>query len=622
MKISQKFRKNLVFIGVLVFWAGIISFPASGSSAGKQKKQTLLTGKLSDIKVLNVRLDSRCRILVELQNKGKLKMAAKEHSQGVVRVIYGKNSEDFFFTKRSAKGKAAVDPGGLLKNPGGKVLYNTKILLKKQERVRAIVTYQKNLLKLKYSGLRVYTLTPRCKTAGPSKTGPGKGVIRKTIKSATLISPNGGEHIEGTCDAIGLRWRYSGEVADMPSTWRVELRRGGSLERSTTVSCDRYTDGSGYRECTATFVHSCVPAGDYKVHISGTDRHGTVISDESDNTFHIGMTEGWGRIVINSPVTGGRYQRGSNLEIKWWSTGPIRPAVAIMRGDSVVLPVPLSGRVSVDSHGVSMKTVRIPDDFAIADDYKVRVTNSNNPANKTETGPFSILEYAPDFSIVDVYVTDRNHLGAQIRLRSEIGDPPFSGPVTFRIDKGIYDRIRGTWSRHSNWNVTVRRITGDTHVDLGDMRASRDFECGIDYMVTIDSPNDYFERDETNNASQPDYLYFRTNYGTIECTAHRHTLGFRVKIRNCGKNNARGTVRMRQVGSWPDPGHLGATRHDVEICNQVVELIPGEARLFTHISHSVSFHSVPGTVSIFFSGDFARWAPSNPVVLRITTRRE
>lgn len=193
-------RKGGVIIGLIfLILSSVIS--SSYCAEAKGKKTTKPSEKpLPDLVIERVWLDAQCQINFQIKNVGKGGIPDSEYRQGMVKVYFGKEHEDIYFTKTSSKGKPPMDPGGKLKSPGGMVQYDTQIKLEESLSVCVVVDEAKKINESSNANNRLaQSLTPQClplvqKVAPPG--APGKPVSRiegflKEIEKADTLETLG-----------------------------------------------------------------------------------------------------------------------------------------------------------------------------------------------------------------------------------------------------------------------------------------------------------------------------------------------------------------------------------------------------------------------------------------------
>lgn len=163
-------RKGFLTLGMVLTLLCALGASAPVTSKGTGQKKMIPPKKpllkpikllLPDLVVERIWLDNQGYINFSLKNVGKGRMPDREHLLGVVRVKWGKDQENFFFERRSSRKKPPVDPKGVLKAPGGKLKYNTKIRLSSSVKVSVFVDSTEKIAEAnEKNNSKVATLTP------------------------------------------------------------------------------------------------------------------------------------------------------------------------------------------------------------------------------------------------------------------------------------------------------------------------------------------------------------------------------------------------------------------------------------------------------------------------------
>ncbi len=97
-------EKNITIITIVFIVFIAASFlRAALSVAGKTPEKFP-----PDLTVEKFWLDSQCQINFLLKNVGKGSIAASDHNQGTVEIVFGKERETLYFTRSSSRGKPAA----------------------------------------------------------------------------------------------------------------------------------------------------------------------------------------------------------------------------------------------------------------------------------------------------------------------------------------------------------------------------------------------------------------------------------------------------------------------------------------------------------------------------------
>jgi len=430
-----------------------------------------------------------------------------------------------------------------------------------------------------------------------------------------VSTPNGGEHWEA-CGSPAIRWHYFDDPATMPAEWEVELVRGGARQYLVRSRCTEYVDHSDvyppYRECIERTPRPCLESGTYRARVTGGG-----LTDQSDASFRIGITEEWPMLSLTSPGGGRVYSKEGTLPIGFYSTSEFNAEIKIIKGG--VLIKDSFNRDDVTTHH---EAYVIPEHFPDGDNYTVQVSDRDNPYNSVESSPFTISGGTVDFSIMDIGSTDGRNLYADIRIESPESGTPFSRRVRFSV-----------WRPYRSWTV-IRDLSGPGgRVDLGDLNLPADmtgYPCGVDYTVTVDGPNEYEEVDEGNNTMTKEVAYtadrgYVTLYQTpgreidtrtFRCgkepdgfNGNRH--GFFIRLKNCGVDTATGYVSVRQVGSWPNEPHGFSVPRDFSIFGRFITVGPNETETIEIWNDGSNCWD--STLEFHFDGDFAPWVLENPL---------
>lgn len=437
-----------------------------------------------------------------------------------------------------------------------------------------------------------------------------------------VSSPNGGEHWEA-CSSESIRWHYFDDPATMPREWNVELIRGGSRQFLVRSRCTVYEDHSDsyppYRECIERSPRPCLESGTYRVRVTGDG-----LTDQSDAGFRIGITDDWPMLALTSPSGGRTYAKGGYLPIGFYSTSPVNVEIKIIKGGVLV-----KDRFTRDGVTTFNDDYRIPEHIPVGDNYTVQILDRDNSGNSIESRHFSISETLVDFRIVDIGSHDGSNLFATIRTNSPESTTPFSGRVRFAIERV---------SPYASWTV-IRDIGGEglggrVEVNLGDMNLPADtsrLHCGVEYRVTVDGSDEYEERDEENNSmtreigfaadrgyvvlsqaeSGVDSRLFHCGKEPDSFTGNRY--GFYIQLKNCGINPARGSVEVRQVGSWPSERHAFPTSHDIAIERRSATIESNETEVIEVWNEGSRCWD--STLEFHFYGDYASWVSENPLMV-------
>ncbi|MFC2170265.1 hypothetical protein ACFLRM_06885 [Acidobacteriota bacterium] len=222
------------------------------------------TGKLSDLRVDQIWLDAQCQINFRLRNAGNNFMPDQEHKEGMVRIYFGKNYEDFYLSKASPKKKTPVDQKGTLKSVGMSLNYNTKIVLTEEINVKAYAGYINKITTADQQRGQSLTLLPLCGIKPkfqPKPEDDEPGVFTKP-----KIQPKDpGVQVLGTLKALTF-WQYQFGCTDSA---------GGKVEVSPhTVNAVVTITSSDPSTVTVEPTVFGIPAGQtigtFMVHINGT----------------------------------------------------------------------------------------------------------------------------------------------------------------------------------------------------------------------------------------------------------------------------------------------------------------------------------------------------------------
>ncbi|MEW6001251.1 MAG: Ser-Thr-rich GPI-anchored membrane family protein [Nitrospirota bacterium] len=233
--------------------------------------------------------------------------------------------------------------------------------------------------------------------------------------SLTLSSPNGGETWQaGTGQTI--RWNYTGNPgADV----KIELLRGGTLNRTITSSTSRGSGGSG--SYTWTIPYSQSRGNDYKVKIASTT-NGT-FNDIGDGNFTItellsGPT-GTSSITVTLPNGGETWHTGTGQTIRWNYTGNPGAHVKIELLKGGALNRTITSSTSRGSGGSGSYTWTIPSDQINGNDYRIKVTSTTNSSySDTSNGKFDIITpSSPTITVTSPNGGETWHTGTSQTIR-------------------------------------------------------------------------------------------------------------------------------------------------------------------------------------------------------------
>ena len=219
-------RKGFLIFGMVLTLLCTLGASAPVTSKGSGQKGITSEGPvtktirspLPDLIVERIWLDNQGYINFSLKNAGKGRIPDREHLLGVVRVKWGRDQEDFFFERRSSRKKPPVDPKGVLKAPGGKVRYNTKIRLASSVKVSVLVDSAEKIAEAnEKNNSRVANLTPLRVTALKERELPPSSLI--TPSGPKGLKPLGG----GGEDRVWLSIESIYPDASVTPTTEVEI---------------------------------------------------------------------------------------------------------------------------------------------------------------------------------------------------------------------------------------------------------------------------------------------------------------------------------------------------------------------------------------------------------------
>jgi len=214
-------------------------------------------------------------------------------------------------------------------------------------------------------------------------------VVVTGVPGITVTSPNGGESWSpGTLHNI--MWTYTGDVG---SVVRVELVKGGVLDRQISASAPIGSNGAGSLEWAVPLTQT--PGSNYRVRITSTSK--PEYSDISDNTFSI--PERTPSITVVNPNGGERLMAGFPYFITWKYRGNPGSSVDIylMKGEGIDSEIemgyPIDNVWLMDGKGEYEWNV--PKDQEYGTDYKILIISSVNAAYSDKSDkPFTIEEMA------------------------------------------------------------------------------------------------------------------------------------------------------------------------------------------------------------------------------------
>jgi len=597
-----------------------------------------------DLTVEKFWLDAQCQISFVLKNVGKGSIAASDHNQGTVEIVFGKERETFYFTRGSSRGKPAVDPAGKLKMPGGYVSYNTKIKLTTAMRVVLSVNPARKIPESNYDNNNpVQTLIPECPSKGTSGlTKKNGGGIPPKIQRGIHVELIPGKSSYNLSEALTVRYRFRDPDVTNPLDTTIYLHQQiygqGQMWRWTplwSIAAGRATVAAG-----AVSVPVVIPASmtQGESYVMTVYRSGAIWGDS--NRFIIGAITDAGasgtggrELEILSPLAGDIWRCGSERLVKWRTPFAINPSITLLKGSRIMLTDRSQGSRVVYDPGSKTYVygLRIPRDFEPGSDYNVRIIDLKNASVHKLSGNFSITDEVLDLEVPDMRANASGHL-----IVTAVVHGSYTGPALFRVAR-ITDQVVGEDYRTlETWEVPVSSIrTGANTVNLGAARATGRTNCGERYEVKIDSRDGIDEVHENNNTLVKE-VYFRPDHGNIEIKRgeqilrHQDTIPlsrhreptFSVWLKNCGMTPGRGTVEIRQTGRWEEivsGGTLTArTRmvdHDILLGSRRFDLSPGATDYAT--MNEKDPESQISRIEIHLSGDLAGWAPANPMIIYV-----
>jgi len=156
---------------------------------------------LPDLIVERVWLDEKGGINFQLKNTGQGEIPDAEHSMGMVRVSIGNKFEDFSFTS-SMKTKPPVDPLGLLKKPGGVVIFNTGIRLEEKISVSVMVDSNAKITEANEKNNQGTLLIPAIGELKEKRIQPVSPEVEREVVQKEKTKTRGGEGRGGEVDLI------------------------------------------------------------------------------------------------------------------------------------------------------------------------------------------------------------------------------------------------------------------------------------------------------------------------------------------------------------------------------------------------------------------------------------
>jgi len=322
---------------------------------------------------------------------------------------------------------------------------------------------------------------------------PGE-LVTKQARSVHLLAPTAGDHWEDTCGGGTVRWLYIDDGDGVNNVWDIELLNdAGSSVYSLESRCLDFvespdadlSEGWTVKQCTERLIPSCLDVGDYNVRVSTqiTSPAGFAIPVSSQSgLFRIGITDDWPMITITTPETGSSYVKLSDqLVVEFYSTSPdIRRFYISLFYNSDDEPVYYA---ESDPATPFRHTINLDDRFTPGDLYKVRVTNSNNTRNYTETGYFTIL---PPHSLSLQEHEPVNMLGS-VTLEGPFEAGAGSEVHTLFWLKAYEIRWHRNTLHHAEIDFYLQR--GNSRLDIGTGRA--DETSGT---IMFYAPTNYFNR--------------------------------------------------------------------------------------------------------------------------------
>ncbi len=188
----------------------------------------------------------------------------------------------------------------------------------------------------------------------------------------TVTRPNSGD-VWYTGQSYTIRWNSEGPITNV----KIELYRGSSRVRTITNSTSN--DGS----YTWTVDDNLSESSNYRIKIS--DANNSSIYDYSDY-FEIRESE-QPSITVTRPRSGDVWYIGQSYSIRWTSTGSIsRVRIELYRGSTLVRTI-----TSSTSNDGSY-TWRVSSDLSPGSNYKIRISDRDDPGIYGESGYFTINE--------------------------------------------------------------------------------------------------------------------------------------------------------------------------------------------------------------------------------------
>ena len=228
----------------------------------------------------------------------------------------------------------------------------------------------------KSANLSIPSNDPDTPTLNVSLSGTGV-----QTNSITVSVPNGGESWEAG-KTYTIRWTYTGN----PGTYvKIELFKGGSLNRTITSSTSKGSGGNGLYNWTIPATQA--GGTDYKIKVTSTTN--SSYTDTSDNNFIIVASS----ITVSVPNGGESWKAGTTQTIRWTYTANPGSNVKIelLKGGSLNRTIKSS--TSIGSGGNGSYNWAILSSQTAGTDYKIRITStSNTTINDTSNSNFTIYK--------------------------------------------------------------------------------------------------------------------------------------------------------------------------------------------------------------------------------------
>lgn len=294
------------------------------------------------------------------------------------------------------------------------------------------------------------------------------------ITDISVVSPNGGE----TWPAASMqtiRWTYT---SNLTSSVKVELLKGGVVNRVIVPSASKGSGGSGSRNWTIPANQP--PGTDYRIRVTSTTNGS--YTDTSDNDFTIAAPT----ITVDSPNGSETWSAGLMQTIHWNYTGNPGAYVKIELLKGGVVNHIIASSAGKGRGGSGSRNWTIPANQAPGTDYTIRVTSTSNSAY-TDTSDSNFTIAAPTITVVSPNGGEVWTIGSTQTIHWNYTGNPGSYVKIELLKGGVVDRtiaspgkgVGGSGSR--NWTIPSNQAPG------------------IDYTIRVTSTSNGAYTDTSDN---------------------------------------------------------------------------------------------------------------------------